>query len=460
MKSDFYNESLKNLSEYISRGITPNYAEDNGLQVLNQKCVRDGKISFDNSRLHDNKKKKVSDEKILKKNDILVNSTGVGTLGRVAQKYDDTIATVDSHITIVRPKKSKVDPVFLGYLLKQNQSLIESLAEGTTGQTELSRTQLGDLRFDLPVDKNIQRKIGEIMFLLDSKIEFNQRVNQTLESISQTLFKSWFLDFDPVKAKIVAKEQGEDPQLAAMMAISGKSEVEINQMPSDKRKHLAETANLFPEEMVESELGEIPKGWKTGKIGEVYTSKGGYAFRSDEFIEEGFPVVKIKNITNSGYVDLSDTQKVSLESTMNKDSFILRNGDVIMAMTGATIGKVGIIANHTNKNCFLNQRVAKFYLANKLDNLNWFVYLFFRREENTIAIMSMAQGSAQPNISTTGIDNVRAIMPNSNLLNKFNLIVDPLFKVWISNSIQSKKLSETRDILLPELLAGKLSTIF
>lgn len=459
MKSDFYNESLKNLSEYISRGITPSYTEGNGIQVLNQKCVRDGKISIEASRLHDNEQKKVSDEKILKKNDILVNSTGLGTLGRVAQKHDDTIATVDSHITIVRPKKSKVDPLFLGYLLKQNQSLIESLAEGSTGQTELSRIQLGELRFDLPVDKKFQRSIGEAMYLLDSKIEYNHKINQTLESISQTLFKSWFIDFDPVKAKIVAKEQGEDPQLAAMMAISGKSEDEINQMPADKRKQLVETADLFPDEMVESELGQIPKGWKIGKIGEVYTSKGGYAFKSDEFIEEGFPVVKIKNITNSGYVDLSDTQKVSFESTTNKDSFVLRNGDVIMAMTGATIGKVGIIANHTNKKCFLNQRVAKFYPVNKPDNLNWFIYLFFRREENTIAILSMAQGSAQPNISTTGIDNVRAIIPDSKLLNRFNLIVDPLFKVWISNSIQSKKMSETRDILLPELLNGRLSNL-
>lgn len=305
MKSDFYNESLKNLSEYISRGITPSYTEGNGIQVLNQKCVRDGKISIEASRLHDNEQKKVSDEKILKKNDILVNSTGLGTLGRVAQKHDDTIATVDSHITIVRPKKSKVDPLFLGYLLKQNQSLIESLAEGSTGQTELSRIQLGELRFDLPVDKKFQRSIGEAMYLLDSKIEYNHKINQTLESISQTLFKSWFIDFDPVKAKIVAKEQGEDPQLAAMMAISGKSEDEINQMPADKRKQLVETADLFPDEMVESELGQIPKGWKIEKIENVIeVVKHKKRIKNSDYLKSGkFPIIDQGKEYVSGYTD-------------------------------------------------------------------------------------------------------------------------------------------------------------
>lgn len=367
---------------------------------------------------------------------------------------------VSTGFAVITPKN--IAPSFLYYFLTQENitNYLNNVAETSTSTFPAFKPDIiNEIEITLPKDIREQASIGNFLMQIDNKIRFNNKINQTLESISQTLFKSWFVDFDPVKAKIAAKKHGNDPQLAAMMAISGKSEDEINQMPADKRKQLVETADLFPDEMMDSELGEIPKGWEIGKIGEVYTSKGGYAFKSDEFIEEGFPVVKIKNITNSGYVDLSDTQKVSFESTTNKDSFVLRNGDVIMAMTGATIGKVGIIANHTNKKCFLNQRVAKFYPVNKPDNLNWFIYLFFRREENTIAILSMAQGSAQPNISTTGIDNVRAIIPDSKLLNRFNLIVDPLFKVWISNSIQSKKMSETRDILLPELLNGRLSNL-
>lgn len=364
-------------------------------------------------------------------------------------------------IIVFRTKDKQIlDQSFLYYLIS-NDNFIDftiTTAKGTK-MPRGDRDAIKKFKFRIPVDVEEQKNIAIILNSLEQKINCNKNINKTLESISQTLFKSWFVDFDPVKAKIAAKVQGQDPQLAAMRAISGKTAEQIAQLPEDKRNELAATADLFPDDMVESELGMIPKGWKIGKIGEVYTSKGGYAFKSDEFIEEGFPVVKIKNITNSGYVDLSDTQKVSFESTTNKDSFVLRNGDVIMAMTGATIGKVGIIANHTNKKCFLNQRVAKFYPVNKPDNLNWFIYLFFRREENTIAILSMAQGSAQPNISTTGIDNVRAIIPDSKLLNRFNLIVDPLFKVWISNSIQSKKMSETRDILLPELLNGRLSNL-
>ena len=383
-----------------------------------------------------------------------------GKTAKVNCLHANEIAHGSTEFIVMQAKEPEFDEDFIYYLCRWNnfRDYAVGRMEGSSGRQRVDWRAVSEFECNLP-DKDIRKRIGYSLKQFDDKIATNNKINQTLESISQTLFKSWFIDFDPVKAKIVAKEQGEDPQLAAMMAISGKSEDEINQMPADKRKQLVETADLFPDEMVESELGQIPKGWKIGKIGEVYTSKGGYAFKSDEFIEEGFPVVKIKNITNSGYVDLSDTQKVSFESTTNKDSFVLRNGDVIMAMTGATIGKVGIIANHTNKKCFLNQRVAKFYPVNKPDNLNWFIYLFFRREENTITILSMAQGSAQPNISTTGIDNVRAIIPDSKLLNRFNLIVDPLFKVWISNSIQSKKMSETRDILLPELLNGRLSNL-
>jgi type I restriction enzyme S subunit len=137
-------EPLRNLCSYLSRGIGPSYIDEGGIPVLNQKCVRDHRVDFTLARRHDSARKPVTG-RTLRKNDILVNSTGQGTLGRVAQILAEPgEAIVDSHITVVRHAEN-VSPTFLGVALLGREADIESLAEGSTGQTELSRTRLGDL---------------------------------------------------------------------------------------------------------------------------------------------------------------------------------------------------------------------------------------------------------------------------------------------------------------------------
>jgi type I restriction enzyme S subunit len=131
---------LQSLAVYISRGIGPSYIETGGICVLNQKCIRNGRIDFSKARRHDPTKKAIEGRK-LQSLDILVNSTGVGTLGRVAQVRNlPEEAIVDSHITVVRAAEN-VDPLFLGINLLERESEIEALGEGSTGQTELSRNQ-------------------------------------------------------------------------------------------------------------------------------------------------------------------------------------------------------------------------------------------------------------------------------------------------------------------------------
>ena len=130
----------------------------------------------------------------------MVNSTGQGTLGRVAQFLKlDSPATVDSHITIVRPTPDLVFPEYLGYVLKGRQNEIELLAEGSTGQTELSKLKLANLSIDLPpLDQ--QKKIADILSSLDEKIELNRRMNETLEQLGQTLFRHYFVDNPEAKS--------------------------------------------------------------------------------------------------------------------------------------------------------------------------------------------------------------------------------------------------------------------
>ncbi|MEI7732445.1 MAG: restriction endonuclease subunit S, partial [Verrucomicrobiota bacterium] len=194
--------TLAEVCVLFSRGVTPFYTEDGGIRVLNQKCVRDQTVVFAPARRTDTEKKIVPKEKLLQPNDILVNSTGEGTLGRVAQiKTVSEPTTVDSHVAILRPNPKLVDPPFLGCLVRKLQPEIEKMAEGSTGQTELSRTRLGELEIDIPPLAE-QKAIAHILGTLDDKIELNRRMNATLEAMARALFQSWFVDFDPVRAKL------------------------------------------------------------------------------------------------------------------------------------------------------------------------------------------------------------------------------------------------------------------
>ena len=191
---------LGEITSFLARGAAPKYTEKDDFYVLNQKCIRDWRVSLKYARFTDTEAKKVHDDRILRDNDILVNSTGQGTLGRVAQFLKlDRPATVDSHITIVRPTPDLVFPEYLGYVLKGRQNEIELLAEGSTGQTELSKLKLANLSIDLPpLDQ--QKKIANILGSLDEKIELNRRMNETLEQLGQTLFRHYFVDNPEAKS--------------------------------------------------------------------------------------------------------------------------------------------------------------------------------------------------------------------------------------------------------------------
>ncbi|WP_280447675.1 restriction endonuclease subunit S [Nocardia cyriacigeorgica] len=157
-------QELASMSALITRGIAPKYA-DSGLLVLNQKCVRNRSVDVAHARKTASPSRGL--ERILKKNDVLVNSTGQGTLGRAARWTLGEEATVDSHITIVRFDESIVDPVCGGFALLRLESQIESLAEGSTGQTELRKDLLGRLRIKVP-PRECQGELGARLDEFDS----------------------------------------------------------------------------------------------------------------------------------------------------------------------------------------------------------------------------------------------------------------------------------------------------
>jgi type I restriction enzyme S subunit len=201
MTSEWVTEPLQGVISYIAKGIPPAYVEKEGnntVRILNQKCNRDFTINYSESRLHDLSKRSVPQEKYLRDEDILINSTGTGTAGRIAQLYTLPCPTlVDGHMIVLRGNQ-KICPRYLGYALKAQQPYVLQLDEGSTGQTELNRERLlSEVEVSYPVSLEEQEAIAATLSALDDKIANNRAINNHLEQMAQAIFKSWFVDFEP-----------------------------------------------------------------------------------------------------------------------------------------------------------------------------------------------------------------------------------------------------------------------
>lgn len=177
--------NVESVSSVLTRGVAPKYSESpDALVVLNQKCIRDGRANLAPARR--TLREKVKAPKFLHRNDVLVNSTGVGTLGRVARWTSDDTATVDSHITIVRFDEERVDPVCAGFALLRAQPEVEAMGEGSTGQTELRRAQLGGLEITLP-SRAQQRQLRPKLDALEERADQALAESSTLATLRDTL---------------------------------------------------------------------------------------------------------------------------------------------------------------------------------------------------------------------------------------------------------------------------------
>lgn len=198
MKSEWNIVPLRNLVGYISKGIAPFYADKDSnttIRVLNQKCNRNFQISYAESKLHDTAIKKVPSERYLKPHDILINSTGKGTAGRIAQiDYIPCDTTVDGHMIILRTNEI-VTQMYLAYALKSHQWEVLQLDEGSTGQTELNRERLLDeIMICYPTLKSDQERVVAVFEKLDKKIKINTTVNDNLEQQAKSIYEEMFLN--------------------------------------------------------------------------------------------------------------------------------------------------------------------------------------------------------------------------------------------------------------------------
>ncbi|MCF6340318.1 MAG: restriction endonuclease subunit S [Sulfurimonas sp.] len=208
--------------------------------------------------------------------------------GETAFVHQGLECALGQNLVLLRSDGTKVFPPFLRWLVRGSEWW-EQVGKFINVGAIFESLKCADIpKFELtipPIDA--QKYIAVFLGAIDDKIELNRQTNQTLEQIAQAIFKSWFVDFEPVKAKIKAKAAGRDPERAAMCAISGKSEAEFDQLSDDQRKQLVATAALFPDELVESELGLIPRGWGTSTIGKEFDVTMGQSPPGHTYNEEG-----------------------------------------------------------------------------------------------------------------------------------------------------------------------------
>lgn len=430
---------LEDYLEFITYGFTnPMPDSDTGPWKVTAKDIVNGKINFTTARKTTQVayEQKLTNKSRPKVDDILL--TKDGSLGRLAIVKNENLC-VNQSVAVLRVN-NKILPEYLYYLLSspKYQSQMLGEADGTVIK-HIYITRVAKMEVDIPSLEE-QRKVIKILKSLDQKNNLNNQINQTLESIAQAIFKSWFIDFDPVRAKILAKQNGEDPELAAMCAISSKSEVEIQQISEDDFAELQATAALFPDELVESELGEVPKGWEYKKLKNLCRVINGRAYKNTEFKDEGIPIVRIQNLTGGGKTVFSDLD-LPQDKLIEKEDFIY----AWSATFGPYIwrGPKSIYHYHIWK-MDVNETIISRY----------FLYLtMFRKTES---MKSAGTGSIFTHLTKAIMESQDVLIADNAINMLFKDRIDKIFKLISLKSDEIKNLKNIRDNLLPKLLSGEV----
>ncbi|MBU5489605.1 restriction endonuclease subunit S [Butyricicoccus intestinisimiae] len=387
---------LGEITSFMSKGIPPKYVErenENTVRVLNQKCNRNFEINYEESRLHDCSKKKVPADKMLQPGDVLINSTGTGTAGRVAQLYDvPTPTTIDGHMILLRPTE-EIDSIYYGYAVKAFQPKIETLAEGSTGQTEINRKRLQEeIVISFPEEKETQERIARFLLNIDEKIKVNGKINKNLEQQAEALFKAWFLDYIPWN-------------------------------------------------------GSVPDSWIDGKLGDFADIKRGGSPRPIQkyLSDSGLRWLKISDVTSLQTPFVIDIKDHIIEDGLKKTVF-LKEGSLILS-NSATPGIPKILdvdsCIHDGWLYFPKSKFSREYL-----------YLYFKYIRQHL--VNLSNGSVFNNLKTDILKNYPTILPDKETLHRFDAIVYPMFLEMQNRTRESHKLAAMRDALLPKLMSGEL----
>ena len=318
---------------------------------------------------------------------------------------------------------SDVLPEFLLYWLLSNESKLLEMVEFTgIGAGKLSTDLLYNMEVKLPSLPE-QRAIARILGSLDDKIELNRRMNETLEALARTLFKSWFVDFDPVRAKAEGREPvGMD----------------------------AETAALFPDSLEDSLSGEIPLGWQINSI-KSRASRIQYGLTQSASIDPIGPrFLRITDI-KGGKVDWRQVPYCEV-SKEDHEKYRIRDGDIFIARTGASTGDNiyiidppdSIFASYLVRFQFEDPAIARL-VGEFMETPTYFEY-----------VAGCIGGSAQPNASAQLLADAQLVFPTDKIAHRYYQILRSVDRKCAANSFECDTIMKIRDILLPKLLSGEL----
>ena len=314
-----------------------------------------------------------------------------GTLSNI-QYAKGKFWTVDTTYYAV-VNKNKADTYFLYHLL--NHIDLSGLDSGASIPSMTARTYYS-IKIDLP-DLTTQKRIANILSTYDSLIEANNRRIELLEQTAQELYKEWFVRF------------------------------------------------RFPGyENTKFENG-LPEGWELKKIGDIARVKSGYAFKSEWWIDEGVPVIKIKDIQGNT-IDFNDLSHVSVEHAEIAKQFYVVEGDLLIAMTGDTIGKMALVP-YSEKQLVVNQRVRKFFLGeNPAENVSFLYMTLQQNWVQDLIVMIAGSNAAQPNISPFDIEKIK-IVYNKDMVDEYNRRLAAFINQILQLRKQNQNLAAQRDML-------------
>lgn len=405
--------------------------------------------------------------------DILL--TSVGTLGIPYQvKTKDKFYFKDGNLTWFRNFSVRVNPKFLYYWLSSPVAK-RKFDEVTIGSTQKALTivALKSIEIELP-SIQVQNHIVIILDSLNSKLSNNRQINQTLEQIAQAIFKSWFIDFEPTRAKVIAKQKGGDEEiqslaaqailcgaitLADLDALSNESSsfksalrnlihTKLTVQNGDKQNHnwlpeqLVVIADFFPNALVDSELGEIPKGWDCSTLGKHFNVVMGQSPKGDTYNEDGNGMLFFQGRRDFGF------RYPGPRVYTTEPKRIAKAGDTLISVR-APVGD----RNMAHQDCCLGRGVAG--IRHKSGSRS-FTYAFIGHIENNLSDNG-SDGTVFSSINKNELHRIGFISPTADLITNYELItayIDDLIEVK-ENQIQS--LIILRDTLLPKLLSGELS---
>ena len=388
---------LGEVTEFMTKGIAPKYTEnetENTIKVLNQRCNRNFQISYKEARLHDKSLRKVSEEKLLKPGDVLINSTGTGTAGRVAQVWQiPATTTFDGHMILLRPTK-EIDPLYYGYAIKAQQKQIESLAEGSTGQTEINRKRLQEeIIINFPINISKQRKVGMILFNIDKRIKINAAINDNLQQQAVAIFRSWFVDYIPFGG--TAPDKWENVTLEDITSLLSR--------------------------------GITPK----------------YADDTDQI------VINQKCIRNH-MIDLSFARAHRPKVINDK---WLRFGDLLINSTGnGTLGRAAQVWFQPH-NLTVDSHVT--IVRPATESMIFYIGLWGTQHEKEIESLHIGS-TGQTELPRDRVKALELLLPDKETLDCFNALIAPMAAAIVSNQEENNRLASIRDEPLPKLMSGKI----